>query len=674
MKRLINILIITITLSLGSCTDLDILPINIVQDEDIFTESGMKAYMASLYSRMPVEDFKSGIVPASDGFNHWNCIKMSDCNTGTYTNREINGFVNPAREYWSNGYQVIRYANHLIEQLPNYKNTLSEPKVIQWGAEAHFIRAFTYFELAKRYGGLPLVDKIQRLSEGMETIKTPRSSEKATFDFILNDLDYAIQNLNARSENKGRANKHVAAAFKARVALHAGSIARYGTPYTVDGIMLCGIPKEEANNYFKIAFEAAKSIENEYSLYRSGWVTGDKNKQADNYANLFLDEASTETIFSKGYYYPNAVHSWDAVNSPTHMTSTYGDRYNFTLDFVELFDGLELNEKGELKTIDENGQYIVYPNLAGPFANAEPRLRGTVLLPGMAFKGTYVDLRRGILKEDIDPDIPIDKFLSEGATTAYSTSAYFKNNVVIATNTANQTPYILTDGTKLNPIGRCGPLGGTANASVTGFHGRKFLVPDLTPSLTALHKSTQSWVELRYAEILLIRAEAAMELFQNGGSISGVDLQQDAFECINAIRDRAGAVKLASKIELNNSQPIAKGKGQGSYVLAPTRGLQIIRIERRKELAMENKLWWDMLRWRTADQEVNNRTWRICCPFLFASTVDVKDTYYYEGKYIFDCRTDERNTKFTVDVKNYYEPIPESQISSNEFIKQNPYY
>lgn len=674
MKRIIYILMITITLGFWSCTDLDILPLNIVQDEDIFTESGMKAYMASLYSRMPIEDFKSGIVPASDGYNHWNCIKMSDCNTGTYTNREINGFLNPAREYWGNGYQVIRYANNLIDELPGYINTLGETKVNQWVAEAKFIRAFTYFELAKRYGGLPLVDKVQGLSEGIDPIKTPRSSEKATFDFILADLDYAILNLDAKSENEGRVNKHIAAAYKSRVALHAGSIARYATPYTVDGIMLCGIPKDDADYYFKVAFEAAKSVENEYSLYRSGWVAGDKIKQADNYANIFLDGSSPETIFSKGYYYPNAVHSWDAVNSPTHMTSTYGDRYNFTLDFVELFDGLELNEKGELKTLDENGKYIVYPDLDGPFANAEPRLRGTVLLPGMPFKGTYVDLRRGILKENIDPNIPIDKLLSEGATAAYSTSAYFKENIVVSTTTANQTPYTLSDGTKLNPIGRCGPLGGTANACVTGFHGRKFLVPDLTPSLTALHKSTQSWIELRYAEVLLIRAEAAIELFRNGGSVAGVDLQQDAFECINAIRDRAGAVKLVSKTELNDDQPIAKGQGQGSYVLAPTRGLQIIRIERRKELAMENKLWWDMLRWRTADQEVNNRTWRICCPFLFAGTVDIKDTYYYEGKYIFDCRTDERNAKFTVGVKNYYEPIPESQISSNELLKQNPYY
>lgn len=674
MKHSINILIIIMFLNLGACTDLDMPPLNIVQDEDVFTESGMKAYMASLYSRMPIEDFKSGIVAASDGFNHWNCIKMSDCNTGTYTNREINAFVNPTREYWTNGYQVIRYANHLIDQLPNYKNTLGEIKINQWSAEAKFIRAFTYFELAKRYGGVPLIEKVQGLTENLDEIKTPRSSEKATFDFILDDLDFAIQNLDIKSENNGRVNKHIAAAFKSRVALHAGSIARYGTPYIVDNIMLCGIPKEDANNYFKVAFEAAKSVENEYSLYRKGWVAGDKIKQADNYANIFLDDTSPETIFSKGYYYPNAVHSWDAVNSPTHMTSIYGDRFNFTLDFVELFDGLELNAKGELKTLDDNGKYIVYSDLAGPFADAEPRLRGTVLLPGMPFKGTYVDLRRGILKENIDPDIPIEKFLGEGATTAYSTSAYFKENVVISTTTANQTPYTLSDGKKLNPIGRCGPLGGTANACVTGFHGRKFLDPNISPSLTALHKSTQSWIELRYAEILLIRAEAAIELFQNGASIPGIDLQQDAFDCINAIRDRAGAVKLTSKADLNNSSPQAKGTGQGSYILAPTEGLRIIRVERRKELAMENKLWWDMLRWRTADLEVNNRSWRICCPFLFSSTVDIKDTYYYEGKYIFDCRTDERNSKFTVAVKNYYEPIPESQISSNEFLKQNPYY
>lgn len=114
--------------------------------------------------------------------------------------------------------------------------------------------------------------------------------------------------------------------------------------------------------------------------------------------------------------------------------------------------------------------------------------------------------------------------------------------------------------------------------------------------------------------------------------------------------------------------------GVGGYVLAPNRGLQIIRIERRKELAFENKLWWDMRRWRTVSDEVNNRRWRKLNPFLFSKTAVVKAIDYYEGKYIFDCRYDERGSRFTVEAKYVYEAIPGGQINANPLLIQNQGY
>lgn len=670
MKKgnIIFAVIIVYILGISSCVDLNIPPQNVIDNDDIYNEAGIKSFMAALYSRMPIEDYKSGLSGDGDGYNNWDCTNMLDGNIGIYTNSQFNTFIDPAKGYWSSGYEVIRSANDFIENLPSYADKLGQDKVDNWVAEAKFIRAFTYFELAKRYGGVPILEKVQT---DMSNLNVPRNSEQETFDFILSDLNYAIEHMNEKSENSGRANKYVAASLKSRVALYAGSIARYGTEYEVDGVRLCGIPSSMANYYFKEAWLASKSVEGQYSLYLNDWKENDKEAQANNFANLFLASSSSETIFSKGYYYPNSVHSWDAICSPIHISNQYGSRCNYTLDFVELFDGLPLDDKGHLSTVDELGNYIVYDDIDGPFKDCEPRLRGTVLLPGMTWKGVSVDLRRGIIRGEINPDLPIAKFIPEGGTAAYKDIEWFNDNVVVSDVIMNQTPYEF-DGKPMYPVGASGPLGRGIDASVTGFHGRKMLNPDLDLSETQIHRSSQQWIEIRYAEILLNRAESALELYFSGESIDGVNLLDDAMSCINDIRRRAGADLIVSKNELNDSPALISG--HGSAIPAPNRALQIIRIERRKELAMENKCWWDSIRWRTADSEVNNRSWRVCNPFLFAQGAKIVNSYRYEGKYIFDCRFDEDNCKYTIPIKNYYQPIPEDQIKANPLLKQNPLY
>ena len=81
---------------------------------------------------------------------------------------------------------------------------------------------------------------------------------------------------------------------------------------------------------------------------------------------------------------------------------------------------------------------------------------------------------------------------------------------------------------------------------------------------------------MRYAEVLLNRAEAEYELGTSNAANIG-----DAFTVINEIRSRAGAIPLASAASMT---------------------IDTIRKERRKELAFENKTWWDLRRWRTADR------------------------------------------------------------------------
>lgn len=124
------------------------------------------------------------------------------------------------------GYKTIRQANELINNLPAYVGKLDGAE--SWIAEARFVRAYVYFAMVKRYGGVPILKEPQNMTGNEEELWVARSSHEECIDFILEDLDYAIEHL-GKDKVAGRGNnKYVAAAFKSRVALYAGSVARYG--------------------------------------------------------------------------------------------------------------------------------------------------------------------------------------------------------------------------------------------------------------------------------------------------------------------------------------------------------------------------------------------------------------------------------------------------------------
>ncbi len=674
MNKKLIILLVIFAGVFGACQNLDIPPKNILTNEDIYNEGGIKAYMAGMYNHIPMEDFNVTNSSNRGGFYDWGNISWPMLSTGETVNRNNTGIYIPANGYWQEGFQVIRNANVLIESLPEYIGTLEGAE--EWIAEARFIRAYTYFYMVKCFGGVPIIDKVQQIGETESELWVARSSHKDSYDFILSDLDYAMENMPATSE-KGRANKYVAAALKSRVALFAGSYARYGGTfeYSVDGVMLCGIPANNANDYFKQAWEAAKMVEEGgFALYEGN---GDL---AENFAEVFEKaDVSSESVFLRQYDYTNYIQNFDVIYCPPRMTTTYGDRYNITLDWVELFDGLPIDPTtGKLSPVDDAGNYIVYDGPDGLYKNAEPRLLGSILVPGNTYKGVELDIRRGIINEEIDPSTPIQKFVADDyfSTASYDKNAWFKENVLTSTeNVYTQEPYTTSTGVKLNKSGLDGPKTGTNN-TVTGFHGRKWLNMSLSVAQTTLHSGFSSWIDIRYAEVLLNRAEAALELAQNGvTSNEGVDMQNDAFEAVNQIRSRAGATLLASAGELSTTAAYTRGTGPGGFVLAPNRGLQLIRVERYKELAFEHKLYWDLRRWFTFDTQIYNYRRRMISPFLFAKDATVNSAGNPEGKYIYDTRICEKaNNNLNFDTKYYYEKIPTGEIKTNPLLIQNDQY
>jgi len=659
MKLRKIILTISFAATFSACSDLNIQPINVLGEGDIYgSNDGVMSQVARIYSRLPMEDFKYYYAAASPAsmFNSSGALyKQMACLTGEAVGRDTQGADTETSPYWDEAYAEIRDINTLLENVPDHADALGETETKTYLAEARFCRAYTYYALVKRYGGVPLIATTIDYPASVDLAGTQifRASEEAIWDFIAAELDEAIANLPETSPVKGRVNKYVAAAFKSRAMVHAGSIAKYNTiEQTQDQngttVRTCGVPSGRANDYYKAAFEAAQMViaGGKYALYKGQWVAGDKAAQAKNFRALFLNE-TTENIFVKYYDANNATHSYDESVQP-YQTKTGGNdsEVSPTMDFIEMFDGIAKDENGLFDNIDDNGYYRLFNSPLDAFANAEPRLRATVLLPMDTYRGKVIEIRRGIWTGNANSG-KITPTAKEGdlGNVADLNDPLFSLASSLSTNLDPKSlvPLEAGDphGAKMTPSGVNGPV----SAWDFGNTGGTYLLKYLTETgPTTGGNSTQSWIEIRFAEVLLNQAEAAYELYQAGASEA--NYHNVAFTNINSIRERAGAIMLANEADLNS--------------------IDTVRKERRKELAFENKTYWDLKRWRIIANEQTNRHWRILNPFYSTNAKQ----YFLSVKYQEPRGGFQYN--FTFDPKNYYQQIPVTETTKNPNTKQNP--
>jgi len=133
-------------------------------------------------------------------------------------------------EAWSADFNGIFRANTVLEQIKiNGSKINSTTLQTRLDAEAHFLRAFFYFDLVKYYGKLPIIDHTVIASEANAI---PSSPVADVYKLIIADLQTAIANLppSYTGVDIGRATKYAAEATLAQVYM-----ARSGPTYGVDG-------------------------------------------------------------------------------------------------------------------------------------------------------------------------------------------------------------------------------------------------------------------------------------------------------------------------------------------------------------------------------------------------------------------------------------------------------
>ena len=151
--------------------------------------------------------------------------------------------------------------------------------------------------------------------------------------------------------------------------------------------------------------------------------------------------------------------------------------------------------------------------------------------------------------------------------------------------------------------------------------------------------SSMNRIVFRYADVLLMRAEALAQLGNT----------PEAIKLVNRVRQRALDMKTSSivaKYAAKYKVHYAVGMYEGSY--SKDEAMKIIKMERRLELAMESERFFDLVRWGDAEQVINK-----------FYNEESKKLNFLTGAY------------FTKN-KNEYLPIPDEQIAaSNGHYKQN---
>lgn len=673
-----------ICLCLLSACDLDVSPRNIITDDELMTsESGMEVYMARMYSLMPFEDFKY-MAQWGITFNSW-LGAMGIEGTGEALNRDgiCAAFTGENTPYWTNAFKLLRDANHLLETLPDYKGNFGDDRYNHYLGEAYFVRAFVFGAMARRFGGVPLVTKELHYPADTDELEVPRASEEETWDQVLADYDQAIALLEPTSPKTGYANKYVALAFKSEAMLYAGSVAKYNETVSgrltgvgqKTGVRVMGFStatwQEASIKYFKEAYLAARQVmtNGNYSLYKKKWAAGDADAQYQNMVDMFSDLSSPENIYVREYVYPTTTHGYDAYSAPFIFKAPLASGTCPTLDFMELFDGFDRYPDGTIKVTsgssNTEGNYLMYDTPMDFFADAEPRLRAYVIFPGDMFKGTEIEIRAGVYT-GAEPVPPLMADYSYSASqTGYQLLDQYTGTpqtLYVSPREGNGQNTVEYEGMEMNAAGANGPFFDNGEACLTGLLGRKWLNPD--PSFEAGEgKSDQPFILMRYAEVLLNAAEAAVEISLAGqGSPDGADLMQVATDAVNDIRERAGATLLAGNIT------------------ADIEGRNIVRKERRKELALEHKSKWDLRRWRVQHYEARDGFWgEVRDKDAYSNTAQYRFRGLYpffsteSGKYFFDAHFQWVSLKtFQYNIISYYFAIPSGEVSKSSFIDQQP--
>ncbi|WPO78297.1 RagB/SusD family nutrient uptake outer membrane protein [Flavobacterium sp. KACC 22761] len=531
---------LSLIVGLGSCDDyIDKEPLSDYLSSNFYNnEAAIKQGTNGSYQGLYMESSQLPFFTLYDMYTPMGIERADNSSIGVNNVNLENNFIVEAQ--WANFYKGVARANTVIEGSAPYIDGLSD-KAKQYVAENKVIRATHYHYLISLYGDVPFFTKSVTPEEQKNATRKPWME---IVDYLLNDLEEASTQLPWQATELGRADKSYALGLKARIALYAGSWCKEG--FGQKGTKNAA----KAAYYFDIAAQTSRRIIQESGrglapnfddlFTRAGQLTGPA-KRENIFALAYSDQASKKTHYQSFGEMARTV-GGQSGRFPTQLL----------VDTFEMANG---------KRIDEPGSGYDPKN---PFANRDPRLKMSIYTHKSNIIANNGGVKLNIIMELYKPTTL--SFDAANNSTSISNLDY--------TGSVAQYGYI---------------------QSGVGYLWRKYnyfndeIVSE--PSYNILM--------MRYAEILLMYAEAKIELNQIDGTVTGA---------INEVRARVNmpATTLTDQAKLR----------------------QLVRRERKVELIREAGLhFFDMRRWRTGALENAEKTYG----FPIATGVNAATNTYPDG-------------------------------------------
>ena len=307
-----------------SCSKLDQVPEATASRNAVFgSEKGLELYAYSFYD----------ILPSA------NAIHQGDAMADYSARREVPDFIRPGAfgprqsSGWSWG--NLRNINYFLEN--NNNPVIPEEIRNHYNGLARFFRAWFYFDMVKRFGDVPWINKTIDVND--PDLYNERDPRTMVMDSVLNDLNYAIANIRTSSDpTRSLITKNIAYAFKSRVALFEGTFRKYHTELGLES---------SAQSWLNEAASAAQAVieSGSFSLNQAGGASA-SYRQVFTSKTPVANEVMLAIIIDPALSVFNDANWW-------WTSSTYGARVSLTRTFVNTYlniDGTPFTDEPGYRT------------------------------------------------------------------------------------------------------------------------------------------------------------------------------------------------------------------------------------------------------------------------------------------------------------------------------------
>lgn len=635
MKKKIFFPVILLSLFLGSCSDfLDVVPEGISRLENVFARRAeAEKFLFTCYSFLP----RSGD-PNSDpslwGDEMWtlenSTISFVD-HAAFNISRGLQNSREPLSERWYHHFRAIRDCNIFLENVATVPDLPAGEKR-QWIAEVKFLKAYYHFMLVRMYGPVPIIRENLPIDAPQSAVRVFREPVDQCFDYIVQLLDEAKDDLPLVIENTGedlgRITSPIAYSLKAQVLVTAASPLYNGN---TDQASLVNKKSQDKTPLFN----QTKSI--------------DKWKLAVTACEEAVALCEGE-LKMKLYEYPGNTQFelTDTIMRQMSLRGAFCERWTDELIWANtqlMPTALQMLTSPKLDVEYQDGAGMAQA-LATPIKIAE-QFYSDHGVPVIEDKTVDYEARYDIRSADTGDQL----YIRRGAKTI---NMHFNREprfyAWVGFDTGIWYGQKQFDDKKVNDLfyvqGRKGQLHGYTGPNagpITGYMPKKFVHYKnvQAPGLDKYTINTYPWPMIRLADLFLLYAEALNEAEDSEANRAAGILYVDK------VRKRAG---LEGVVDSWTNFSTNKGKFNSQVGLR-----EIIQQERLIELSFEGQRFWDLRRWKTVIKQYRT-------PIQCWDVSQKDPQYYYRKKVI---------TNQFFGLKDYFWPIKSADITVNPNLEQN---